>query len=73
MRTFILKLIVLLPFITALAVLPFQGALCDCGVEGAVCGDPPTWNPCCEPDKYECKKVSPNDAYGTCEKKEDKK
>ena len=44
---------------------------CDCAVAGAVCGDAPTWDPCCEPDQYECKKAD-DESYGTCEEKEDK-
>lgn len=69
----IYKLIVLLPIVGFLAVMPFQYGLCECAVEGAVCGDLPTWDPCCEPDKFECAKADGDD-YGTCElkKSEDK-
>lgn len=48
-----------------------QAGKCDCAVAGAVCGDAPTWDPCCEPDKYECKKLE-DETYGTCEEKEAK-
>ena len=58
--------------IIVLAMFPFQSGLCECAVAGAVCGNPPTWNPCCEPDKYECKKADKGDDYGTCEEKANK-
>lgn len=51
-----------------IAVMPLLSGYCECAVEGAVCGDPPTWNTCCEPDKYECVKDKGDD-YGTCEEK----
>lgn len=71
MKALIFKLLALIPVAVFLAIAPFQGGFCDCAVEGAVCGDLPTWNPCCEPDKYECKKAAEEDAYGTCEEKEE--
>lgn len=53
-----------------ISVLPLQSGKCECAVAGAVCGEAPTWNPCCEPDKYFCKKINDQD-YGTCEEKEE--
>ncbi len=66
----IYKLAILLPLAGLLAAMPLQNGLCECAVEGAVCGDSPTWNPCCEPDKFECVKAEGDD-FGTCEAKKD--
>lgn len=65
------KLIFIIPILGVLALAPFQSGRCECAVAGAVCGDEPTWNPCCEPDKYECKK-NEGDDFGTCEEKTEK-
>ena len=64
------KLTIALIISGLLAVMPLKQALCECAVEGAVCGEPPTWNTCCEPDKYECVKDE-GDEYGTCEEKKE--
>lgn len=48
-----------------LAMVPMQEGLCSCAVEGGVCGDPPNWDPCCNPDKYKCEMEEDAD-YGTC-------
>jgi hypothetical protein len=62
------KIIYIFPVIAFLALLPYSGK-CECAVAGAVCGESPTWNPCCEPDKYECTKVD-DENFGTCEEKD---
>ena len=66
------RYLILLPvaaFLALSATISFSLAgKCDCAVAGAVCGDAPTWDPCCEPDKYECKKLE-GETYGTCEEK----
>lgn len=43
---------------------------CSCAVDGGVCGDAPTWDPCCNPDRYHCEKEDGAD-YGTCTPNED--
>jgi len=63
------KIIYILPVVAFLALLPYSGK-CECSVGGKVCGESPMWNPCCEPNLYECKK-NEGEAFGTCELKED--
>ncbi len=65
-KSFFKSLSYILPALL-LALLPYSGK-CACAVAGAVCGEAPTWNPCCEPDKYECEKADTED-FGTCEEK----
>ena len=66
------KMLTLLPLVVVLAILPFQNGFCGCVVEGGVCGDPPSWEPCCNPDKFECQKEEDAE-YGTCVAKKDNK
>ncbi|MBI1858888.1 MAG: hypothetical protein HYR97_07245 [Candidatus Melainabacteria bacterium] len=70
MNNFIKKLIVLIPLAFCLAALPIQNGLCSCAVEGGVCGDPPSWDPCCNPDKFECE-IEEGTDYGTCVPREE--
>lgn len=50
--------------ILSLALVPLSG-FCACAVDGGVCGDTPTWDPCCNPDRFYCDKEEGAD-YGTC-------
>ena len=61
----------ILLLLTMLSLAPLSGQ-CTCAVDGGVCGDAPTWDPCCNPDRYYCKKDDEADNYGTCVLIEDK-
>lgn len=59
-----LKTITLVLLTSLLSAVPLSG-YCACAVDGGVCGDAPTWDPCCNPDRYECELEDDAD-YGTC-------
>lgn len=69
MKEIVYKLVIVFVSAFLVAALPAHRGLCECSVEGEVCGDSPTWNPCCEPNKYECEKDE-GDEYGECVPKE---